>query len=105
MKDQRERCDLPRSPDGAEEKRVVSRIGQSHHVVVKQKSEEEHVVDEMAASCNLVSLRCQQRRLRCRKGPESVWTVDVTLQLPYTGRCSLQQEVSSSHANREGGLS
>ena len=26
-------------------------------------------------------------------------TVDVTLQLPYTGRCSLQEDVSSSHGN------
>ena len=59
MKDQREQCDLLLSPDGAEETRVASKTAQTHHVVVRMKSLEEHVVDEMAASCTLVSLRFQ----------------------------------------------
>ena len=69
------------------------------------------MVDEMADACTLISLqgkrcgceflRLQKRCWRRQTGPESVLVVDVTLQLPYTGRCSLELEFSSSHGSLE----
>lgn len=55
-KDQLERYGLPLLLVDVEEKRVALRIAQSHRVVVRGKCLEEHVVDESAESCILVSL-------------------------------------------------
>lgn len=55
-KDQPERYDLLLLLVDVEEKRVALRIAQSHRVVVEGKYLEEHVVDESAESCILISL-------------------------------------------------
>ena len=62
------------------------------------------MADEMAESYTLVSLkgrRCgyaiqylPQRGWKCQKDPESVLLVDVTLQLPCTGRYFLRHDIS-----------